>query len=117
MLRWVRELFDEEEDYYNVVFADKELNIDSGRIYSTLTKKQIKSAADIYVDLMQSFIVMIAGGSLLIFFIVMYLMIKVMIDRSAFSIAMVKIFGYRKREIKKLYISGNFYVVAIGFKF
>ena len=109
-----RELFDEEEDYYNVVFADKELNIDSGRIYSTLTKKQIKSAADIYVDLMQSFIVMIAGGSLLIFFIVMYLMIKVMVDRSAFSIAMVKIFGYRKKEIKKLYINGNFYVVAIG---
>ena len=57
-------MFDEEEDFYNVVFADKELNIDSGRIYSTLTKKQIKSAADIYVDLMQSFIVMIAGGSL-----------------------------------------------------
>ena len=55
---------------------------------------------------------MIAGGSLLIFFIVMYLMIKIMIDCSAFSIAMVKIFGYRKREIKKLYISGNFYVVA-----
>ncbi|MCR5628553.1 ABC transporter permease [Eubacterium sp.] len=109
-----RELFNEEEDYYNVVFADKELNIDSGRIYSTLTKKQIKSAADIYVDLMQSFIVMIAGGSLLIFFIVMYLMIKVMVDRSAFSIAMVKIFGYRKKEIKKLYINGNFYVVAIG---
>lgn len=109
-----RELFGEDSDYYNVVFADKELDIDAERIYSTLTKEQIKSAADIYVDLMQSFIVMIAGGSLLIFFIVMYLMIKVMIDRSAFSIAMVKIFGYRKNEIKKLYINGNFYVVAIG---
>ena len=40
------------------------------------------------------------------FAIVMYLMIKVMIDRSAQNIALMKVFGYRKKEIKKLYLEG-----------
>ena len=41
-------------------------------------------------------------------------MMKVMIDRSSYSIALIKIFGYRNRELKKMYLDGNFYVVAIG---
>ena len=45
---------------------------------------------------------------------VMYLMMKVMIDRSAFSISLMKVFGYRPKEIRKLYLNGNFYIVAIG---
>ena len=44
----------------------------------------------------------------------MYLMIKVMIDRSAQNIALMKVFGYRKKEIKKLYLDGNFYMIAVG---
>lgn len=52
--------------------------------------------------------------SSLIFVVVMYLMMKVMIDRCAFHISMVKIFGYRTKEIKKLYLDGNFYVIAAG---
>ena len=39
---------------------------------------------------------------------------KVMIDRSAFGISLVKIFGYRMKEIRKLYLNGNFYVIAVG---
>ena len=39
---------------------------------------------------------------------------KVMIDRSASHISMVKVFGYRMKEIKKLYLNGNFYVIAVG---
>jgi putative ABC transport system permease protein len=39
---------------------------------------------------------------------------KVMIDRSAGSIALMKIFGYRDREIRKLYLDGNFLLIAAG---
>lgn len=109
-----RELFGESSDFYNVVFADQELDIDSGRLYSVLTKSQVEAAADIFIDLMKSFMVTILGGSVFIFFVVMYLMMKVMIDRSAFNIAMIKIFGYRKKEIRKLYLDGNFYIIAAG---
>ena len=44
----------------------------------------------------------------------MYLMVKMMIDRSAFNISLVKIFGFRNKEVRKMYLDGNFYTVAIG---
>ena len=37
-----------------------------------------------------------------------------MIDRSSFSIALIKIFGYRNKELKRMYLDGNFYVVMLG---
>ena len=64
--------------------------------------------------MMGPMIIMLTAISALIFMIVMYLMMKVMIDRSAFSISLMKVFGYRKREIRKLYLDGNFYVIALG---
>ena len=108
------ELFGEQDDYYNVVFADHELDIEPGRLYSTTTKEDVEKAAGIFVNQMKSMILTLGGVSALIFAIVLYLMMKVMIDRSAFSIALIKIFGYRQKELKKMYLDGNFYVVAIG---
>ena len=37
-----------------------------------------------------------------------------MVDRSAYGISLVKIFGYRTGEIRKLYLNGNFYTIFIG---
>ena len=53
-------------------------------------------------------------ASAVIFLVVMYLMVKMMIDRSAFNISLVKVFGFRNREVRKMYLDGNFYIVAIG---
>ena len=41
-------------------------------------------------------------------------MMAVMIDRSAMGISLIKIFGYRSDEVRKLYLNGNTAVVAIG---
>lgn len=110
----MRELFGEEKDYYNVVFADSELDIDSGRLYATTTRDEIMKGSDVFISMMMPMIYMLTVVSIIIFCIVMYLMMKVMIDRSAFGISLIKVFGYRKNEIRKLYLSGNFYIIAIG---
>lgn len=110
----MRELFGVSDDYYNVVFSDEELPVPSGRLYAVTTRAQIEESADIFVNLMMPMVSMMTVMSALIFCIVMYLMMKVMIDRSAFGISLIKIFGYRMKEIKKLYLSGNFFIVAVG---
>lgn len=108
------ELFDEPEDYFNVVFSDHALDVETGRLYATTTKTDVKKAAGIFSDIMQGMILTIGGVSVLIFIVVMYLMMKVMIDRSSFNIALIKIFGYRNKEVKKMYLDGNFYIITIG---
>ena len=110
----MQELFDQEDDYYNVVFADHALDIDNGRLYATVSKDNVAESSQIFTDMMGPMVVMLVAISALIFMIVMYLMMKVMIDRSAFSISLMKVFGYRRREIRRLYLDGNFYVILLG---
>ena len=110
----MQELFDQEDDYYNVVFADHALDIDNCRLYATVSKDNVAESSQIFTDMMGPMVVMLVAISALIFMIVMYLMMKVMIDRSAFSISLMKVFGYRRREIRRLYLDGNFYVILLG---
>ena len=110
----MRELFGESNDYYNVVFADHKLDIPAGRLYGTLTKAEVKKNSDIFVSMMMPMVSMMIIMSILIFCVVMYLMMKVMIDRSGFGISLIKIFGYRIGEIRKLYLNSNFCIVAVG---
>ena len=110
----MRELMGEDEDYYNIVFADHALDIDSGRLYSAISREEIEKNASVFVKMMMPMVVTMAIASALIFVVVMYLMLKVMIDRSAMSISLVKVFGYRKKEIRKLYLNGNLLVVTVS---
>lgn len=43
----MQELFDQEDDYYNVVFADHALDIDNGRLYATVSKENVEESSQI----------------------------------------------------------------------
>jgi putative ABC transport system permease protein len=109
-----RDMFGESDKYYNVVFSDHELDIPGGRLYSTVTRSEIERSAGIYVDMMGPMVTTMSVASAVIFVVVMYLMVKMMIDRSTFNISLVKIFGFKNREVRKMYLDGNFFIVAIG---
>lgn len=110
----MRELMGQDEDYYNIVFSDHALAIDSGRLYATTSRDEIEKSSSVFVELMMPMVVSMAVVSALIFVVVMYLMMKVMIDRAAMSISLMKVFGYRKKEIGKLYLNGNLWIVAVS---
>ena len=110
----MRELFDKDEDYYNVIYADEDLHVEEGRLYSVTKKEDVVKSSSVFIDTMQSLIVTLIGAGSLIFCVVMYLMLAVMIDRSTMGISLIKIFGYRPGEIRKLYLNGNTAVVAVG---
>ena len=110
----LRDLYGLPDDYFNVVFSDKELNIPGGRLYSVTSRADIQRSAGVFSDLMRPMVIVMSAASALIFLVVMYLMMKMMLDRSAFHISMVRIFGFRPKEVKKMYLDGNFFVVAVG---
>lgn len=110
----MRDLMDVDEDYYNVVFSDQELDIDPGRLYSVLSRSSIAEASDVYINMLGSMIYTLLGLSAVIFLVVMYLMMGVMVDYCAYDISLMKIFGYRDRELRSLYLSGNIFLLAAG---
>ena len=110
----MRELFGEDEDYINVLYSDEKLDIEEGRLYSVTTKEDIEHSSAVFLDIMMSLTVTLISAGIVICCVVMYLMMAVMIDRSAMGIALIKIFGYRSNEVRKLYLNGNTAIVAIG---
>lgn len=88
------------------------LEIDSGRLYAATSKEEIEENSSVFVEQMMPMVSTLTIVSALIFVVVMYLMMKVMIDRSAMSISLMKVFGYRKKEVRKLYLNGNLLIVA-----
>ena len=110
----MRELFGEEDNYYNVILSGKDLNIDAGRLYATTTKEDISKGADVFIDNLMSLVISMIASAIIIFAVVMYLMMKVMMDRSAYHISLFKVFGYKNKEIRKLYLNGNFILVAVS---
>ncbi len=110
----MRELFGKDDDYYNMLLSDEKLDIDEGRVYSVTTKADIEQSSAIFVEMMKGMFTMLITMSIIIFCVVMYLMMNVMIDRASFGISLVKIFGFRTKEIRKLYLNGNALTVAVG---
>lgn len=110
----MRELFDADEDYYNMLLSDEELDIEDGRIYSVTTKADIERSSSVFSKMMRPMVTMLTSVSVVVFFAVMYLMLNVMVDRASMGISLVKIFGFRTGEIRKLYLNGNAIIVAVG---
>ena len=110
----MRELFGEDDDYYNCVLSDEPLDIDEGRLYGTTTKTDIERSAAVFTELMMSMIVMLIVIAIIIFFAVMFLMLNVMVERASFGISLVKVFGYKTRDVKRLYLNGNALLIATG---
>lgn len=110
----MRELFGQEDDHYNMLLSDKALDIDEGRLYSVTTRADVERSSAVFTELMSPMVIMMNSVSVLIFFVVMYLMMGVMIDRSSFGISLIKIFGFRTSDIRKLYLNGNTIITAVG---
>lgn len=68
----MRDMFGEEEYYYNMVFSDEELDIEPGRIYGVTTKKDIEMAADVFIVQMQG---MIYAGVIVVYLVINQLLV------------------------------------------
>lgn len=96
---------------YQLKYPDDEIPENGYIAYVTGLKKEVLGYD---MEIMMPLMTMMTSVSVLIFLTVMYQMMKVMLDRAARSISLMKIFGYRNREIRRLYLDGNLLLTAAG---
>ena len=109
----MRAVFEQKESYFNTLLSDNKLDIQSGQIASVITRDEMKAAANQMYAQMSDMILTIIAASVILFVIVMYLLLKMMMDKATFSISLIKVFGYSQKEVKKLYLGSNLYTVMI----
>lgn len=110
----MRELFGKNDDYYNCILSAEELDIDTARIYSTSTSENIIKVSEGFMEQFTGMIYMFIILSVVFFVIVIYLMVSIMIERNARNISIMKIFGYKDGEVRKIYLDSNFVIILVA---
>lgn len=107
--------FDKENNYFNGYFSNSKLNdIDENHIASTVTQSDMTVVSDQLTDSMGNMFPMVSGFAILLYMLLVYLLSKIIIEKNAASVSMVKILGYQNSEITKLYILPTAIVVIIS---
>lgn len=97
-------MFGNDAAYFNGYASDEPLTLDSRYVASDLTPSDMDAIGEQFTGMMDDMIGMLVGMSVFIFLVFMYLLTKSVIDHSARSISYMKVFGYRDREVSKLYV-------------
>lgn len=98
--------------YYNTVFSSKPLTFGHNMLISEIVKADMKKGAEKFMALMSDMILMLICVSVIIFAAVMYLLMKLEIDRSSFSVSLLKALGYSEKTVNSLYLSPSLFVTA-----
>lgn len=98
------EAFGKDADFFNGYVSDEELDLDERVVDSDLTPSAMDRIVAQMNDSMGDMTSVLLFAAVLVYVVLMYLLTKTVIDRSAQSISYMKVFGYRNREVDKLYV-------------
>ena len=101
-----------EDFYYNTVFSDRPLTFRHNMQLGMLARSEMKAGADKFITLMWNMILMLVGVSVIIFMASLYLLMKSEIDRSSFSISLLKALGYSEKTVYSFYLDGSFFMTV-----
>ena len=109
------DLFDLNSYFFNGYFSDEKLtDLDPEAVSSVITEHDLTVVADQLDDSMGRMFPMIGGFSLTLYMLLVYLLSKMIIEKNAQSISMLKILGYSRREISSVYNSATAIVVGVS---
>ena len=106
--------FDLGNGYYGGYFSDAPLTeIDAEYIGSVIDLDQLTKVSRQLMVSMGASMGLVNGFAIMIFFVVVYLLSKMIIEKNAQSISMTKILGYSGSEIARLYLLSTTVVVVL----
>ena len=98
------ELFGNDEGYFNGYASNEELPLDERYMAAEITPDKMLSMAEQMDSSMSGIMRMITLMVVPIYLVLIYLLTKTVIDRSARAISYMKVFGYHDLEIDGLYV-------------
>ena len=110
----LNDTFDLGDDYYSGYFSDTELTDIKSQYIGSVVDLDALTKISRQLDVsMGSMMGLINGFAIMIYMVLIYLLSKIIIEKNAQSISMVKILGYTNGEISRLYILSTSIVVVI----
>lgn len=107
----LNKLLNQDNTYYNGYLSNQKLKIDDRYIQNTITKHDIVKIGEQATQVFSQMIPIMVSVALIIYFVVMYILTKLVIDRNSNHMSFLKVIGYNNKEIKSLYMHATTYVV------
>ena len=109
----LNQTFDLGDDYFCGYLSDTEItDIDEKYIGSVIDVDALTKISRQLMVSMGSMMYLVDGFAIVMFVVLIYLLSKIIIEKNAQSISMVKILGYTNREISRLYLMSTSVVVT-----
>lgn len=107
-----REEFNQDAAYFNGYFSNEELtDLDEHMVASVITEDDLTKVSRQLENSMGDMMSLFIGFGVVMFLLLMYLLIKLIIEKNAQSISMVKVLGYSNGEVGRLYLVATTIVV------
>lgn len=107
-------LVDKEAGSFNSYVSLDKLDIAQAYIAKFMNRNDFLGAAKQMMISFQSVIAFINVFSVFAYMVLMYLLTKIVIDKNSLYISFMKVFGYGKAEIRKLYLDASAIVVIVS---
>ncbi len=111
-----RTMFDCDDQYFTGYLTDHQLDdLDDAVIASIHSESDLTAALDQLMNSLGQVFQIMAGFSVILFFVLIYVLSKQVVERNQQSIAMLKVLGYENREINNLYHVTTGLMVVVSF--
>ncbi len=100
---------------YLGIWSGKAMTFAEGEIQSTKSIDAVVAGLGKMIDQMGPMVYGLIAAAFLLGLIILYIVTGLVVDESRTSISLMKVFGYRKKEIGKLVLDSNTLIVVLGY--
>lgn len=94
-----------EDGFFNAYFSDKQIDFDDGILLTTINRETVGKSMEHLLSGFDRASLVVSIVSVSFYFMFMYVLGKLIIDRSKVNISYLKIFGFNTSEIASIYIN------------
>lgn len=109
------ELIGVDEGSYNGIMSSEEINISNDKVAIKTSKEKVKSEMENLLTPVIGVVYVLIAFGVLLCLMVIYLVVNMLIQENKNNISMLKVLGYRNKEINKMVLNTNHILVPICF--
>ncbi len=109
-----RKVLDIDQKGYNMIVSSSKLNFAEDEILATTSKSSIRDQLNAVLESTNKMIKMMIVIGVIICIFLIYMTVNMIVDENRNNISMLKVLGYRKREINRTVLNVNNILIPIG---
>lgn len=107
-------LVNNEQGYFNGYFTEYELDIEPDIIATTITPEILKGAGEQMLTSFSQLVSICVFAATIVFLVLISLLTKLVLDRNAHNISLMKVLGYNNMELRKIFLSTTTAIVIVS---